>query len=67
MSCDIVDSEFKEITSLLPLLNNNLAKNVLNELGPEIKIGSSSLVINILNNAFNTLGKLFNFSKISFL
>ena len=62
----MVDSEFNEITSLFPLWNNNLAKNVLNELGPEIKIGSSSLAINILSKAFKILGNPFNFLYISF-
>lgn len=52
----MVDSLFNEITSHFPLWNNNLAKNVLNELGPEIKIGSSSEVIKILNNPFRILG-----------
>jgi hypothetical protein len=51
----MVDSLFNEITSHFPLWNNNLAKNVLNDLGPEIYIGSSSLAINILNKAFNIL------------
>ena len=63
----MVDSLFNEITSHFPLWNNNLAKNVLNELGPEIKIGSSSLAINILNKAFKILDNPCNFSKISFL
>ena len=48
------------MTSQSLLWNTNWAKNVLNEFGPDIKIGSSSLDINILNKAFKILGKLFN-------
>ena len=64
----MVNSEFNEIVLYLFVLSlfdkNFSAIYVLYELGPDIKIGSSSLVINILNKAFVILGKFLSSSKI---
>ena len=53
-----VVSEFKDIISYFELINNNSAKKVLKDEGPEINIGSSWLEINIWNNPSNKEGKL---------